>query len=216
MRKAVFFIVLCWAAFGFFLYLGYSESYGLPQFDLPIEYAYLPEALRTQESAIILLISGLLMGLVSYAVVARPRAVPIFIFVCWIVFVFLLYLGYGDTYGLPQIDLPIGYEHLPEVLSTQTSAIAFLISGLFLGLVSYAIIFQTRGNISGKVGKIGSKYRSGARANTSRTKRTKEYYTNPGTYEIREARPHKYQERKPPTKKSWEKELYNWVKKRRK
>lgn len=65
MRKATFFIILCWATFGFLLYLGYSETL----IDLPIEYAYLPMVLRTQESTIILLIFGLVLGLVSYAVV---------------------------------------------------------------------------------------------------------------------------------------------------
>lgn len=69
MRKAAFFILLCWAAFGFFLYLGYSENFDLPQFDLPIEYAYLPMVLRTQKSAIIFGISGLALGLISYAII---------------------------------------------------------------------------------------------------------------------------------------------------
>lgn len=69
MRKAAFFILICWAAFGFFLYLGYSENFDLPQFDLPIEYAYLPMTLRTQESAVILFISGLVLGLISYAII---------------------------------------------------------------------------------------------------------------------------------------------------
>jgi len=61
-------IVLCWAAYGFFLYLGYSEIFDLPQIELPIEYAYLPVALRTFESEIMLLISGLVLGLISYAI----------------------------------------------------------------------------------------------------------------------------------------------------
>jgi len=68
MRKYSFFILLCWAVFIFFLYLGYSENFDLPRFELPIEYAYLPMALRTQESAIMLLISGLVLGLFSFAI----------------------------------------------------------------------------------------------------------------------------------------------------
>jgi len=81
----------------------------------------------------------------------RLRKAPILILVCWIVFGFLLYLGYGEVYELPQIDLPTEYAYLPEALSTQTSTIAFVISGLVLGLVSYAVIFPSNRTYSPRV-----------------------------------------------------------------
>ena len=67
------------------------------------------------------------------------------------------------------------------------------------------------------IGKDGSKRRPGGSARRLTTRR-KEFYTTPGTYEIREARPHKFTPREKPREqstKSWDKDIDDWVKKRK-
>ena len=67
MRKRSIFILICWIILGFFLYIGYAENFDLPILNLPPAYSYLPALLQTQESTIVFLITGLVLGIVSIA-----------------------------------------------------------------------------------------------------------------------------------------------------
>ena len=65
MRKRSIFILICWIILGFFLYIGYAENFDLPILNLPPAYSYLPALLQTQESTIVFLITGLVLGIAS-------------------------------------------------------------------------------------------------------------------------------------------------------
>ena len=143
------------------------------------------------------------------------RKASFIIFLCWVVFAFLLYLGYGESYGLPPIVLPIEYAHLPKLITTVWSETALLISGLMLAFASYATYSTKKRKRTAKTVSNKEPYKKVDKFERIQRKRKVDYYSTPGTYEIREARPHKYQERKPPSKTSWDREIDDWVKKRK-
>ena len=90
----------------------------------------------------------------------------------------------------------------------------FVIIGVFAILGILWIVRKSPKDSYDIPGKDSSKRRTGV-SNRRRTHGRTEFYTTPGTYDIVEAHPHKFNPREKPDKKSWDEELDDWVKKRK-
>jgi hypothetical protein len=90
----------------------------------------------------------------------------------------------------------------------------FVIIGVFAVLGIIWILRKNPKDSYDISGKVGSKRRTGVSIRRRTDGRT-EFYTTPGTYDIVEAHPHKFNPREKPNKKSWDEELGDWVKKRK-
>lgn len=123
-----------------------------------------------------------------------------------------MFVGLSQSFTLSISPIADSYYFLNE--TQRVTIMGVLISVILLYLL-YSVVGKRHKHIPDISTKTGTKLRGGRQVDRGGMSRKMEYYTSPGTYDIVERRPHKYEPRRKPEKKSWDKELDDWVKKRR-
>lgn len=123
-----------------------------------------------------------------------------------------MFVGVSQPFILLILPIADVYRRLND--AQRVTIIGVLVSVVILLYLLYRVVGKRRRHVSDTSSKTGTELRGDRRVSGDKTRRM-EFYTTPGTYEIIEERLHKYEPKKHSVKKSWGKELDDWVKERR-